>query len=193
MKNIFIITLILFATTAIAAQAPPEVQPPPTTKLESFSARTGIVLIRGFSEIGTVNGMGKVSVDAREFRDASNPKNQEMGITIEVKESGRLERESRSFIDYDEIDSLVKGVEYISKIDKTVTTMNNFEATYKTKGDFSITTFSNSRTGEVSAAVSSGRIGKTSAYLSLGDLGKLKLLIIEAKQNLDSMKKVSKK
>jgi len=70
--------------------------------------------------------------------------------------------------------------------------MNSFEAMYKTKGDFSITTFSDSK-GEVSAAVSSGRIGRTTAYLSLADLGTLKSLIINAKQNLESMKKPLKK
>lgn len=137
--------------------------------------------------------MGKVTVDAREFRDASNPKIQERGVAIEVKESSRLERENTSFIDYDEIESLIKGMDYIVKIDKTVTPMNNFEATYKTKGDFSITTFNNARSGEVSVAVSSGRIGKTTAFLSLEDLGKLKSLIVEAKQNLDTLKQTVKK
>lgn len=182
-----IVTAILLSASLAVAQDVPEVQKSPSTKIEAFSARTGIVLIRGYSEMGAINGMGKVSVDAREFRDASNPKNQELGITIEVKETGRLERENRSFIDYDEISSLVKGIEYIGKIDKNVTAMNSFEAMYKTKGDFSITTFSNS-SGEVSAAISSGRIGKTTAYLSLDELNKLKDLIVGAKQNLESIK-----
>src|SRR5258705_9518272 len=118
---------------------------PPATKLEAFSAKTGVVLIRGYSTVGSIHGMGSVSIDAREFRDASNTKLKVTGLSIEVKEAGRLERESISFVDYDEIDSLLQGIDYISKIDQNITPMKSFEAEYKTKGDFSITTFSSTR------------------------------------------------
>jgi hypothetical protein len=100
------------------AQEQGEVQKaPPATKLEAFSARTGIVLVKGYTTLGTVNGMGRVSIDVREFRDASNPKSVQYGVAFEVKESGRLERENTSFIDEDEIDPLIRGLDYISKID----------------------------------------------------------------------------
>lgn len=152
----------------------------PPTKLEAFSARTGIVLIKGFTTVGTVNGMGRLTIDAREFRDASNPKQGQYGVAFEVKESGRLERESTSYVDEDEIDSLIRGLDYISKIDKTVTTLGSFEAQYRTKGDFAMTVFSG-RGGEISLAVSSGRIGKASAFLKLTDAEQIKQLLVQAK------------
>jgi hypothetical protein len=158
---------------------------PPATKLEAFSAKTGVVLIRGYSPIASINGLGSVSIDAREFRDAGNPKLRVTGLSIEVKESGRLERESTSFVDYDEIDSLLQGIEYISKIDRNITPMKSFEAEYKTKGDFSITTFSE-HNGDIGVAVSSGRFGKVSAYLKLSDLAKLGTLIQAGKTVIDS-------
>jgi len=157
----------------------------PATKLEAFSAKTGAVIIRGFTTVGAVNGMGSVSIDAREFRDAGNPKLKVTGLSIEVKESGRLERESISFVDYDEIDSLLQGIDYISKIDQNITPMKNFEAEYKTKGDFSVTTFSSSR-GGISVAVSSGKFGKVSAYLKISDLSQLRTHIQNGKTAIDS-------
>lgn len=124
-----------------------------------------------------------VTVDAREFRDASNPNSRAAGIAIVVKESGRLERENTSFVDADEIDSLLKGIEYIAKIGKDVTKHENFEADYKTKGDLRISVY-NDPSGKISAAVASGRIGRTRAFIQMRDLEELHKLITEAKAKL---------
>lgn len=128
-----VVMFLSVAVLAFAQETPDASKSPPATKLEAFSARTGIVLIKAFSTVGAVNGMGTVTIDAREFRDASNPKLREYGIAIAVKESGRLERENTSYIDFDEIDSLLAGIEYISKIDNSITTMQEFEGEYRTK------------------------------------------------------------
>ena len=153
----------------------------PATKLEAFSSRTGIVVVKGFTTVGALSGMGRVSVDAREFRDASNPKLAQYGIAFEVKESGRLDRENTSYVDEDELDSLLRGIDYISRIDKGVTTLGNFEAQYRTKGDLALTVFS-SQSGEISLAVSSGRIARTSAYLKLSDAEKIRQMVLQARE-----------
>lgn len=183
--SLFGMSLIASACYVQGQQVKEATAAPPATKLEAFSAKTGVVVIRGYTTVGAVRGMGTVTVDAREFRDASNPKFRQTGLSIEVKEAGRLEREGTSFIDYDEIDSLIGGIDYIAKIDKTVTSFNNFEVEYKTKGDLGIVTFNDSRS-ERSIAVSSGRFGKVSAYLKLSDLPVLRTLIVNAKAAIDS-------
>jgi hypothetical protein len=106
---------------------------------------------------------------------------------IEVKESGRLERSDRSFIDYDEIDSLLKGIDYISKITSKATMLQRFEAIYKTKGNLTVVLFSGDL-GKTQAAVRSGYIGPVNAFISVDKLAELRGLIIEAKQKLDSIK-----
>jgi len=118
-----------------AAQAPSQTQPDkPQTKIETFQARTGTVLIKNYSTIGTVSGLGgSVTVTSFEFVDPQSAK-REYGIGVEATESGRLERSARSYVDYDEIDSLLKGIDYVSKIDVTQTKLSNFEAHYRTKG-----------------------------------------------------------
>jgi hypothetical protein len=187
MRKILLATFLSIPLIAFAQEQAEVSKAPPTTKLEAFSARTGIVLVKGFTTLGTVNGMGRVSIDVREFRDASNPKSAQYGVAFEVKTSGRLERENTSFIDEDEIDSLVRGLDYISKIDRSVTTFGNFEAQYRTKGDLSLVVFSGGG-GEISLAVSSGRIGKTTAFLKLADVEQIRSLLGEAKKAIASAK-----
>ena len=183
MRKILLATLLTIPLIAVAQEQADAAKVPPATKLEAFSARTGIVLVKGFTNLGTVNGMGRVSIDVREFRDASNPKSAQYGVAFEVKESGRLER----YIDEDEIDSLIRGLDYISKIDRSVTTFGNFEAQYRTKGDLSLVVFSGSG-GEISLAVSSGRIGRTRAFLKLADTEQIRTLLGEAKKAIASAK-----
>jgi len=158
------------------------------TKLEAFQARTGAVIVMGFSEVGTVQGKYGTSatVESREFTDASTGK-KEYGITVEVKKEGTMESENTSYIDYDEVDSLIKGIDYISRADASVTKLKHFEADYRTKGDLEISTFS-SGSGEIQAAVASGTIGGTRAFLSISKLGEFRNLIVNAKAGLDSVR-----
>lgn len=187
LRTLALLSTLSFANVVSAqvGATVPTPTPLPATKIEAFSSKTGIVMIRGFSTIGRIRGQGVVTVDAREFRDASSPSQGVYGIAIEVKEAGRLERENRSFIDLDEIDSLVRGLDYIAKITKTVTSLNDFEATYRTKGDFAVTVFSDS-SGGLALSVDSGRIGKTSAFLKMTDLEGLKTHILEAKRTIEA-------
>jgi hypothetical protein len=159
----------------------------PKTKLEAFEAQEGAVLIRGFTQIGDLRGAygGLIAVKSQEFTNATTGR-KEYGITIDVKETGRLEREDRAFIDYEEIPSLIKGIDYISKVDKCSTKLDNYQADYRTKGDFQISKFSAS--GEDMFSVSSGRIGRTSVYLKSTDMTKFRDLIGRAKAKLDSIK-----
>jgi hypothetical protein len=183
-----LILITLLATAPVCLCAEQKSEPgAPKTKLQAFEALSGAVIIKGYSEIGSVAGMGQVSVDAKEFTNASTRRS-EYGITIEVKESGRLQREDTSFIDYEEIESLLAGIDYVKDIKRDITRLRGFEAVYRTKGDFSITVFSSS-SGKIEAAVSSGRIGRATAFFSLEKLDSLRALIVEAKNALDNVKK----
>lgn len=175
---------ILYAVQA-GAQQSATAEREPKTKLEAFQAQTGAVVIKGYSNIGKIFALGSVEVTATEFTDAATGKKQ-TGVAIEIKESGRLENTDRSFIDYDEVDSLIKGIDYISKATSDITKLGQFEATYQTKGYFRVTTFSSS--GKIDAAVSSGYIRPATAFLSLQQLAELRAIIAQAKQKLDSVK-----
>jgi hypothetical protein len=185
MRKFFPVVLAVLSTYSTLALAQDvDTQSKPSTKLEAFQASTGIVIVRGFTTVGAIRGLsGSITVDAREFRDASNPSRRVTGISIEVKETTRLERQNTSFIDFDEIDSLIQGFDYLAKASKEVTTLNNFEVEYRTKGDFRLVVFNNS-SGQLSLAVSSGRIAKTSVYLKIEQLSELRELMLLAKSKI---------
>lgn len=168
------------------AQAARPTPDEPKTTLETFQAKTGVVIIRGFTRVGSLRGVGgTVEVSSRELADAQTGK-KAYGIVVEVKESGRLERSRRSYIDYDEIDSLIKGIDYISKIDSTVTKLSSFEAQYSTKGEFSVTVFNDAE--GLQAAVTSGSFSGVSIYLRLAELPNFRKLITDAKTAIDAIR-----
>ena len=180
-----LLAFLMVCVAEAGAQQSATVGKEPKTKLEAFQAQTGAVVIKGFSRIGRLSALGSVEVTAMEFTDAATGKKQ-TGVAIEIKESGRLKNTDRSFIDYDEVESLLRGIDYISKATADATKLDQFEATYKTKGYFKVTTFSSS--GKIDAAVSSGYIRPATAFLSLQQLGELRATIAQAKQKLDSVK-----
>jgi len=179
-----VFVVLIFAIGAV--QQPKGVPQGSKTQLEAFGTQTGAVIIRGFSTLGAVSGMGNISVECMEVTNVSTGI-RHLGIVIEVKESGRLERSDSSFIDYDEIDSLLKGIDYVSKVTSKATNLQRFEAIYKTKGDLAVVLFSTDL-GETKVNVRSGYIGAPNAFISVDKLAELRALIMQAKQKLDSIK-----
>jgi hypothetical protein len=161
----------------------------PKTQLEAFEANTGAVIIRSWTKVGIVHGdLGtKVTIEARELINAATG-NKLHGIWIAVKGSDRSDREAGSYIDYDEIDSLIKGIDYISKIDRSVTKLDDFQADYSTRGDLRVSTFT-SGIAAIKSAVLAGRIYTERAYLSLTGLTQLRTEIVAAKKQIDDVKK----
>jgi len=158
--------------------------PPPATKLETFSNQTGVVLIRGFSRIGVIKGKGSVTVAVIVFTAADDPKMRVAGLSISVKESDTAGREKISYVDYDEIEALLKGLDSISKADRNSTPLAYFEAEYGTKGGLSVFTYS---TGSgIHLGVSSGTCSKVTAHLEITDLNELKNLIQNGKTAIDA-------
>ena len=185
---IFVILSLVLFSSPVAGQETAETELEPKTKLEAFQAMTGVVIIKGFSRIGIAAGLEGTSIEVenREFRDAgSNSK--EYGLTIEVRETGSTVRRSLSYIDYDEIDPLLKALEYLSKIDNSVTQLNRFEADYRTRGDLLISAFSG-RGGVITIAISSGVIRRAISLFRLEDMKVIRGLIIEAKNQLDAIR-----
>ena len=183
---LIVAVVVLFPLNAFA-QAP-EAQQTPKTKLEAFQAQDGVVLIQGFSWVAEMRGNfgGSLTITAKEFTNATSGSRQ-AGVIIDVKEGGRIERSNRSFVDYDEIDSLLKGIDYIAKVEKSVTKLDNFQADYKTKGDLRVGVFSAS-SGETMMAVSCGRVGATSVHMKREDLAMLRKYLSAARDRLDGSK-----
>jgi hypothetical protein len=197
--RLYITSLLVLACTACSTKAPSPRSTPAAvpdsistakqgTKLAAFTAKTGAVIIQGFTEVARLHALygGHVAVKAKEFTDASSG-SKEYGITVEVTDGSSLERENTSYVDYDELESLIKGIDYIGRIDKTITHLANFQADYRTKGDLELSTFS-SNNGETLVAVKSGTIGGAQVFYKLGDLVRFRGAIATALSTLDSLR-----
>jgi hypothetical protein len=159
----------------------------PATKLEAIETNTDTVIIKATAPIGTVPARGgAVSVRCREITDAGTGR-RESGIIIDLAFSGPVE--DVMLIDYDELDSLLDGIEYLGKLDWSVTSLPGFDAVYTTKGGFRAAAFGSRRTGNIEFGVRSTRASKPLLLLSRDQLGQLRSLVEQGKAKLDSLRK----
>ena len=159
----------------------------PATKLEAFETNTDTIIIKGTAPMGTVSMHGgEVSVRCREITDAGTGR-RESGILIDFAFGAQVE--GTTLIDYDELDSLLDGLEYLGKVDWSVTSLPDFSAVYTTKGGFRADARGSRRTGNIEFAVQSTRIGAPKLLLSRDQLGQLRSLIDQARTKLDSLRK----
>jgi hypothetical protein len=189
-----LLMLTLSCASALAQRAGPEFRRPlgceplePRTKLEAIEAKYERVLFKGFSQIATLNLRGAdLRLDAVELKD-TNSSMRATGLVVVLREDGENPRESRAFVDYEEIDRLIKAMESVARVNETITKLAGFEARYRTLGDLEINVFRQSRSG-TSASVSSGICERVTSLLTLDELERLRAHIIEAKARLDEIK-----
>src|SRR5712692_8224269 len=158
----------------------------PRNKLEDFETRLETVVIKGRTWIGTLRvSTGSARVEATEIRDTGNSTRATgVVVTIVATELDRPANEIRSLIDYEEIEPLVRGIDTVAKADDTITKHSQFEARYRTKGDFEIIVFRQT-TGGIAAAIEGGFIDRTRLLLTLDELTRLRWMIVQAKDKLD--------
>lgn len=166
------------------------VAPPPATYLQKFSDLPGQVIFRASSRVGTLRGKGVVTITALHLWDDASPKQGTNGLSISVRDAETGGHEKTSFVDYDEIDSLLKAIDSISGVDRNVSSMNSFEGGYRTRGDLVVATFS---TGSgIYLAISSGYCSPVTARFETTELNELKTFLQNAKSALDAGEKNSR-
>lgn len=188
--------LVLSSGIALAQRPGPQFRRPllcepvePRTKLEAIDGQYERVLIKGFSQIATLSVRGTdIRVDAVEMRDTASS-NRAMGVVIAMRESGpERPSENRSFIDYEEIDPLIRALDTVSRASESVTKLAGFEAKYRTQGDLEVMVFRQGRTSGTAASMTAGICDKVTAFLTLDELDRLRAHIVEAKTRLDEIK-----
>jgi hypothetical protein len=161
--------------------------PFPATKLEAFETNTDTVIIKATAPIGTVPAHGgEVGVRCREITDAGTGR-RESGIIIDLTFGGELG--DTMLIDYDELGSLLDGLEYLGTLDWSVTPLPGFDAVYTTKGGFRAAAFGSRRTGNIEFAVRSIRVRPVPFVLTRDQLGQVRSLVQQGKAKLDSLRK----
>jgi hypothetical protein len=186
---------MICAGTAMAQRPGPQFRRPlaceplePRTKLEAIEGGYERVLIKGFSQIATIRGRGAdIRIDAVELKDNTSSA-RAMGVVIAMRETGERPNENRSFVDYEEIDPLIRALDFSAKVNETVTKLTGFEARYRTLGDLEVIVFRQSRASGTAASVTSGICDRVTSLLTLDELELLRAHIIEAKTRLDEIR-----
>jgi hypothetical protein len=161
----------------------------PRTKLEAIEAGYERVLIKGFTQIASLNVRGAdIRVDALEIKEPRAGGDRAMGVAIVLREQSETPRESRAFVDYEEIDRLIKALESVTRVNESVTKLAGFEARYRTLGDLEISVFRQTRGSGTAASLSSGICDRVTGLLTLDELDRLRAHIVEAKTRLDEIK-----
>jgi hypothetical protein len=140
------------------------------TNPQSFTTLTGNVLIEAYSYIGSVSDVS-VSVGENRIGSPNSPIDKNVRLTIRDGAPAPISLE--------EIDSTIKGIEYIAKVDKSITDFNGITATYTTKRGlrFEVYYFANKKI--MLAGISGG--GRASAPMNLNQLEQVRQLIETAK------------
>jgi hypothetical protein len=161
--------------------------PFPATKLEAFETNTDTVIIKATAPIGTVPARGgEVGVRCREITDAGTGRHAN-GIIVDLTFGGQLG--DMMLVDYDELDSLLDGLEYLGTLDWSVTPLPSFDAVYTTKGGFRAAALGSRRTGNIEFALRSVRGNTVPLLLSRDQLGQVRSLVQQGKAKLDSLRK----
>ncbi|MEA2017094.1 MAG: hypothetical protein U9N59_01490 [Campylobacterota bacterium] len=178
---------VLTATLLLAGNNAKDKIEEPTTKLEKIRDIKGSILVKGYQEIGAMRGKYSHSLKVLiyEFNNKKS-KVKTHGLSIEVDTGEKYNNEASSFVDYEEIPSLLKGLEFIGKINDNPTKLKNYEASYKTNGGVKITNF-NSRSGNL-VAVQVGKYSPKSAYFQPKELINLKKIISDSYKKLKKLK-----
>ena len=156
------------------------------TELETFESQPGTVIVKGSGPIGSLNlGAINVTVTCKESTDATAGR-KEYGVAVEIAENNR--HGARMVVDYDEMDSLLSGLNYLAQIDSNVTTLPTFVASYVTRSGLRVGAFTNQRQGAIQYFLQDRGINSARIPITAAELSQFRSLMQQARQKLDSLR-----
>lgn len=175
-------TVLSLLVLSVASSGPAQEAPAPeewTTRIEAFAARREVVLLRGSTRVGSVQGPsgGAVSVEAREYREAAGGA-RAAGLVVEVRAG---EERSRCWVDLDEVPALLDGIDVVTKAEKAPSPLERVEASYCTRDDLCVRRLVDAR---MEAFVSGGTEDPVVATLRQGDIDDFRGLVEKARDLL---------
>lgn len=194
--TILVLLLVTLFGSVLAQRPGPQFRRPlscepiePRTKLEAIEGRFEQVLIKGFTQMATLNVRGAdIRVDAVEIKEARPGGDRALGLVIALREQGEAPRDNRAFVDYEEIDRLLRALEVVTKVNESASKLVGFEARYRTVGDLEISVFRQSRVSGTAASITAGICDRVTGLLTIDEMDRLRAHIVEAKARLDEIK-----
>jgi len=178
--------ILIIAAGLLAFAARAQVTNVTFTELETFEAQTGTVIVKGAGQIGSMAiGNVNITVICKESKDVTTSQ-KEYGAAVEIGENNQ--RGVRMMIDYDEMDSLLNGLNYLAQIDSNVTTLPTFVASYVTKSGLRVGAYTSQRRGAIQYFLQDSSINSPKLLISSAQLNQFEDLMEQAKKNLDALR-----
>jgi hypothetical protein len=138
MRNFCLVLIAIVCSLAFAARA--QDTNALKTEIGLFESQTGVVIVKGFSQVGSVStGAAVISVRSKESTSAATG-HKDYGLAV-IIEAGQWQ--GLAIVDYDELDALLNGMDYLGKITYSVTSLPGFEASFASKSGLQLIAFGN--------------------------------------------------
>lgn len=153
------------------------------TEIGIFESQTGVVVVKGFGQTGSVStGAAVISVRCKESASATTG-HKDYGIAVVIEAN---QWRGVAIVDYDELDALLNGMDYLGKINYGVTSLPGFEATYTTKSGLELIAHGDKQQGGIRTFLQYNDGPRIS--LASEQWTQLAKLIEQAKATLDSIR-----
>jgi hypothetical protein len=158
----------------------------PPTVLEQLESTNSQLIVKGTAPIGTVYIVGgAISVICKEdLFPASGRK--EHGIRIGFQFGNQPEE--RTVLDYDELAPLLSALDFLNKINWSVTSLTGFDASYTSKGGFRVNSFSSKRAGQIEISMRNASMPK-GILIAPDQFAQFRSYIEQAKAKLDDLRR----
>jgi hypothetical protein len=116
------------------------------TEIGIFESQTGVVIVKGFGQVGSVSTGGAViSVRCKESTSLATGR-KDYGIAVEIEAN---QWQGRAIVDYDELDALLNGMDSLGKMTYGVTALPGFDAAFTTKSGLQFIAYGNKQQGGI--------------------------------------------
>jgi hypothetical protein len=178
------IKTILLLTLGLASVADAQTTNAPRTWFDAYKSTLEATLVRGMTSIGTLTGQLRYPVDIRVERLTISPLT---NTTYAVAVRTHLARNvlQVDYIDYDELDSLIQGLQIISQSGHSVVPMDDFEVVYRVRSGLSVAKISNGN--NIVIAIKCGDTNGTRNQIAPYVLDNLHGLLVAAKSKIDAI------
>ncbi|HTR40107.1 MAG TPA: hypothetical protein VMH87_00635 [Pseudomonadales bacterium] len=155
----------------------------PPTQIENFEQQPDSIMVKGFGETGSISAEGgTISVRCKESNNVTI--NQKMyGISVALSAG---QAHGSLVVDYEELDGMIRALDFLSKISYQVTPMPGFDASFTTRSGVRVGAHVDRRQSAIQLYVQFDDTEKIP--LSADQFTQFENLITSAKTSLDEMR-----
>jgi hypothetical protein len=177
-------TLIILMTLGGAGAVHAQTTNAPRTYFDAYKSAIDAPLVRGMSSMGALTGQVAYPVEIRIERLNVQPST---NIIYAVALRTHLARNvlQVDYIDYDERDGLLSGLQLISQSSHAAVPMDDFEVVYRLRSGLSVFKISNGN--KVVIAIKCGDVNSTRNQIAPYVLDDLQRLLTAAKAKIDAI------